>query len=103
MVGFAAFVLLLPLAATSNSWAIRRLGGRRWQDLHRSIYLISILACVHYFWLVKATALIWPIAYALALSALLGWRIRERRRKAVPVRPNIPRPQPLKFFKQKPD
>lgn len=103
LVGFAAFALLLPLAATSNGWAIRRLGGRRWQELHRSIYLISILACVHYFWLVKATALIWPIVYALALSALLGWRIRERQRKAMPMRPNIPQPQPLKFFKQKPD
>ena len=57
-VGFAAFVLLIPLAATSNQWAIRKLGGRRWQDLHRNVYLIGILAAVHYFWLAKATALL---------------------------------------------
>ena len=101
-VGFAAFLLLIPLAATSNNWAIRKLGGRKWQDLHRNIYLISILACVHYFWLVKATALLWPLAYSLAVAALLGWRIRERKRKAIPV-PRFQDAKPLKFFKQKPD
>ena len=75
-VGFAAFVLLIPLAATSNQWAIRKLGGRRWQELHRNVYLIGILAAVHYFWLVKATALLWPLAYSVALAFLLGWRVR---------------------------
>lgn len=101
-VGFAAFLLLIPLAATSNQWAIRKLGGRRWQELHRSIYLIGILAAIHYFWLVKATALLWPIAYSAALAVLLAWRIKERRRKAMPA----PRPdntKPLRFFKQRPE
>jgi methionine sulfoxide reductase heme-binding subunit len=101
-VGFAAFLLLIPLAATSNQWAIRKLGGRKWQELHRNIYLISILACVHYFWLVKATALLWPLAYSVALAFLLGWRVRERKRKAIPV-PQFQNAKPLKFFKQKPD
>lgn len=101
-VGFAAFVLLIPLAATSNQWAIRKLGGRKWQELHRNIYLISILATVHYFWLVKATAIVWPLTYALAVALLLGWRIRERRRKAIPV-PKFQSAKPIKFFKQKPD
>ncbi len=101
-VGFAAFVLLIPLAATSNQWAIRKLGGRKWQELHRSVYLIGILACVHYFWLVKATALLWPLAYSVALALLLGWRVRERRRKAVPV-PRFENAKPLNFFRQKPD
>ena len=101
-VGFAAFVLLIPLAATSNQWAIRKLGGRRWQDLHRNVYLIGILAAVHYFWLVKATALLWPLAYSVALALLLGWRVRERRRKAIPV-PRFENAKPLKFFRQKPD
>lgn len=101
-VGFAAFVLLIPLAATSSNWAIRKLGGRRWQELHRNIYLISILATIHYFWLVKATALLWPLAYAGAVAILLGWRIRERRRKAIPVT-QPPTAKPLKFFKRKPD
>lgn len=100
--GFAAFLLLIPLAATSNQWAMRKLGGRKWQELHRSIYLIGILACVHYFWLVKVTALLWPLAYAVALAILLGWRIRERRRKAIPV-PKFQNAKPLRFFKQKPD
>ena len=101
-VGFAAFVLLIPLAATSNAWAIRKLGGRKWQELHRNVYLIGILACVHYFWLAKATALLWPLAYSVALALLLGWRVRERRRKAIPV-PRFANTKPLKFFKQKPD
>ena len=101
-VGFAAFLLLIPLAATSNQWAIRKLGGRKWQELHRNIYLISILACVHYFWLVKATALLWPLAYSTAVALLLGWRIRERQRKAIPV-PRFASAKPIKFFKQKPD
>ncbi len=100
--GFAAFVLLIPLAATSNTWSIRRLGGRRWQELHRSIYLIGILAALHYFWLVKVTALLWPLAYAAALAILLGWRIRERRRKAIPV-VRQESAKPLKFFRQRPD
>ena len=83
-VGFAAFVLLIPLAATSNSFAIRRLGGRRWQALHRSIYAIAIIAVVHFWWLVKADVLE-PAIYALILAALLGarawWRELERRRQ----------------------
>ncbi len=102
IVGFAAFLLLIPLAATSNNWAVRKLGGRKWQELHRNIYLVSILACVHYFWLVKASALLWPLAYAIAVAALLGWRIRERKRRAIPV-PQFKSAKPLKFFKQKPD
>ena len=100
--GFTAFLLLIPLAATSNQWAIRKLGGRKWQELHRNVYLIGILACVHYFWLVKATALLWPLAYSVALAFLLGWRVRERQRKAIPV-PQFQGAKPLKFFKQKPD
>lgn len=104
--GFAAFVLLIPLAATSNQWAIRRLGGRRWQELHRSIYPLAIIACVHYFWLVKATALLWPLAYGIAIALLLGWRVRERQRKAIPApRPglaNAGTAKPLKFFSQRP-
>ena len=101
-VGFAAFVLLVPLALTSNQWAIRKLGGRKWQELHRNIYLIGILAAVHYFWLVKATALLWPLAYSVALALQLGWRVRERRRKAIPV-PRFQNAKPIKFFSQKPD
>ncbi len=83
-VGFAAFVLLLPLAATSNAFAIGRLGGRRWQALHRTVYGIAILAVVHFWWLVKAD-LREPLLYASILAVLLGlragWREQERRRQ----------------------
>jgi len=104
-VGFLALALLVPLAATSNQWAIRRLGGRRWQELHRSVYLIAILAAIHYFWLVKATALMWPLAYSVVLALLLAWRVRERRRRASPMPPppRLGQPAPLKFFRHKPD
>jgi sulfoxide reductase heme-binding subunit YedZ len=91
-VGFAAFVLMLPLAFTSTQAAMRRMGGRRWQALHRSVYGIAILAVVHYWWLVKAD-IREPLIYALILAALLGlrvwWREQERRRQlaAIPGTP----------------
>jgi len=81
-VGFAAFVLLIPLAATSNRFAIKRLGGRRWQALHRAVYPIAIFGVVHYWWLVKRDVAT-PALYALAVLFLLGlralWREQERR------------------------
>ena len=102
LLGFAAFLLLIPLATTSNAWAIRKLGGRKWQELHRNIYLISILATVHYFWLTKVADLLWPLSYTTVLIGLLAWRVQERRSKAIPV-PQIRPAAPLKFFKKKPD
>ena len=81
-VGFAAFVLLIPLAVTSNRYAMRRL-GRRWQKLHKSVYVISAFAVLHYLWLVKADSRD-PIFYAAILIALLGirawWQRRDERR-----------------------
>jgi methionine sulfoxide reductase heme-binding subunit len=56
-VGFAAFVLLIPLALTSTAGWIRRLGGRRWQMLHRLIYISAICGVIHYYWLVKSAVL----------------------------------------------
>lgn len=93
-VGFAAFVLMIPLAVTSTQGAMRRMGGRRWQALHRSVYGIAILAVVHYWWLVKAD-IREPLIYALILAALLGvrawWREQERRRQlaAIPGSPSF--------------
>lgn len=104
--GFAAFVLLIPLAATSNAWAIRRLGGKRWQELHRSVYLIAILGCLHFLWLSKITQLVEPLIYSVALGVLLWWRIQERRRKAIPAPTAIGAKkqgtQPLKFYPKRP-
>ena len=82
-VGFTAFCLLTPLAATSFNRAIAKLGGKRWQALHRSIYVIGVLAAFHYLWLVKATALIYPIIYGAILAVLLGWRMLAWRKKAM--------------------
>jgi sulfoxide reductase heme-binding subunit YedZ len=83
-IGMSAFVLLLPLAATSNQAMIRRLGGKRWQQLHRSIYVIAIFGVVHYWWLVKKDVSL-PALYAVLLAVLLGvralWREQERRRQ----------------------
>lgn len=106
-VGFTAFALLIPLAATSSQFALRRLGGRRWQELHRSIYLIALLACAHYFWLVKATALIYPLLYSVMVVVLLAWRAREWMRRATPPGPPSRRAapvtaQPLQFYRQRP-
>ena len=73
-VGFAGFVLLIPLAITSTTGWIRRLGGKRWQALHRLIYLSAIAGVVHYWWLVKADVHL-PLEYGLILAVLLGYRI----------------------------
>jgi methionine sulfoxide reductase heme-binding subunit len=86
-VGFAAFVMLVPLAATSTNRWMRRL-GRRWHQLHRLVYPAAILGCLHYWWQVKAD---WrePLVYAALLAVLLGWRVRRARARrmarAVPV------------------
>ncbi len=72
--GFTAFVLILPLAATSTRKMIARLGGRRWQWLHRLIYLSAIAAIVHFTWSMKKD-IHRPGDYARVLSALLGYRI----------------------------
>lgn len=79
-VGFAAFVLLIPLAATSKNSIIKRLGAQRWQRIHYLIYLIAILAVIHYWWLVKKD-LTQPIIYACVFAVLLGirliWKLRS--------------------------
>jgi sulfoxide reductase heme-binding subunit YedZ len=73
-VGFTGFVLLIPLAMTSTQGWIRRLGGKRWQALHRLIYFSAIAGVIHYWWLVKAD-ISKPAEYAFTLSLLLGYRI----------------------------
>lgn len=71
--GMAAFVLLLPLAATSTDAMVRRLGGRRWRLLHKSVFLIAVLAVVHFWMMVKAD-IREPMLYAAILAVLLGYR-----------------------------
>ncbi len=73
-VGFVSFLLLVPLALTSTSGMIRRLGGRRWQQLHRLVYLAAIGGVIHYIWLVKADQRE-PLIYGSILTILLGYRM----------------------------
>ena len=73
-VGFASFILLIPLAITSTNNMVRRLGGKRWQKLHRLVYLIAIGGVVHYWWLVKKD-ITQPLVYAAVLAILLGYRV----------------------------
>lgn len=77
-IGFAAFILLIPLAATSTNAMIKKLGGQLWQKLHRLVYLIAIFAVLHYWWLVKKD-ITQPLIYAAVLTILLGYRVWSRR------------------------
>jgi len=73
-IGMTCFVVLLPLAVTSNNLAIRRLGGKVWQRLHRFVYLAAILAVLHFLMSVKSWP-IEPVTYALIAAILLGYRL----------------------------
>ena len=73
-VGFAAFLLLIPLAVTSTAGWIRRLGGKRWQRLHRAVYLSAALGVIHYYWLVKSD-IRKPVFYGALVGILLAWRL----------------------------
>ncbi len=73
-VGFTAFVLMIPLAWTSTAGWIRRLGGKRWNLLHRLIYVSAVLGVIHYLWLVKADTLR-PVRYGLIIGGLLVARM----------------------------
>jgi sulfoxide reductase heme-binding subunit YedZ len=82
-VGFIAFILLLPLAITSNNAMIRRLGGKQWQLLHRLIYLIVPLGVLHYFWMKAGkNLLLQPLIFAVIVGGLLGvrlyWRLQSK-------------------------
>jgi methionine sulfoxide reductase heme-binding subunit len=92
-VGFTAFLLLIPLAVTSTAGWIRRLGGKRWQMLHRLIYFSASLGVIHYYWLVKS-AVIRPLTYGAIVAVLLLWRLfaslskkKQLRIDAATVRP----------------
>jgi sulfoxide reductase heme-binding subunit YedZ len=76
LVGFTAVVLLTPLALTSFNRAIRAMGGRRWQLLHRLVYVIAVLAVVHFFWMRAGKHNFAEVSvYAVILGSLLGWRV----------------------------
>jgi sulfoxide reductase heme-binding subunit YedZ len=72
--GMTAFALMIPLALTSTKWAIRKLGGKRWQALHRLIYFSAAAGVIHYIWLVKAD-LKKPLQYGVILAVLMAYRL----------------------------
>ena len=79
-IGFTALLLLIPLAITSTNGMMRRL-GKRWQQLHRLIYVIAILGVWHYYWQVKKDVRE-PLIYAAIVLVLLGWRVWNARKRA---------------------
>ena len=91
-VGFTAFVLMIPLAITSTTGWIRRLGGKRWALLHRLVYGTAIAGVVHYWWLVKAD-IRRPMIYGAIVAVLLGFRlVRKVRSVRVKARPGLKGP-----------
>lgn len=84
-VGFAAFLLLLPLAVTSNNWSVRRLGPS-WRKLHRLVYPAAILVGLHYIWLAKGLQ-IEPLAWMAAILGLLAVRFLPKRSRKPTANP----------------
>jgi sulfoxide reductase heme-binding subunit YedZ len=96
IMGVTTYLLLLPLALTSTTWAIRKLGGKNWNRLHMLIYLAALTAMVHYWWKVK-TGVISPAPYTLVVLLLLGvrpllaWNRRRKSQAAVAARTQVTR------------
>ena len=88
-VGFSAWLTMVPLALTSTAGWIRRLGGKRWNRLHRLVYLTGILGPLHYWWLVKADVSR-PLTYAAVVALLLGARVMWSRRRPAPAPARVP-------------
>ena len=88
LVGFSAFLLLTPLAATSFNAAIKKMGARRWQLLHKLVYLIAGLGLLHFFWMrAGKNDFAEVFVYAAIIAMLLGWRAQQYLKKK--------RPQPM--------
>lgn len=79
LMGFLAWALMIPLAATSFNRAIRALGGARWQALHRLVYVLVLIGLAHFIWLrAGKNNFAEPAVYGVVLALLLGWRLRRR-------------------------
>ncbi|MBB1600573.1 sulfite oxidase heme-binding subunit YedZ [Variovorax sp. UMC13] len=105
LVGFAAFVLLTPLAATSFNRAIKALGAKRWQRLHKLVYLIAGLGLLHFFWMRAGKNNFAEVfVYAGIVAALLAWRVwhfvrqkqKQKQKPAAARAPAVARVQPTK-------
>lgn len=86
--GVAAWLLLLPLALTSTNWAIRKLGGKQWNRLHKLVYIAAVCGVIHYWWQVKPGVLS-PVPFTIAVALLLlvrpaqSWLLRRKAQAAV--------------------
>jgi methionine sulfoxide reductase heme-binding subunit len=86
LVGFSGFLLLTPLAATSFNRAVKAMGARRWQALHKLVYVIAGLALLHFFWMRAGKRNFAEVAvYAAIIAVLLGWRLVQRWKKKRPA------------------
>jgi len=84
--GMIAFLLMVPLALTSTNAMVKRLGGKRWQRLHRLIYVTGILGVIH-FWMIVKSDVFYPVLFGTVLAVLLGYRIYNKAKpKMVPER-----------------
>jgi methionine sulfoxide reductase heme-binding subunit len=89
-VGFTGYMLMVPLAVTSTWGWVRRLGGKRWQRLHRLVYFCALAGVIHYYWLVKSDVRL-PLMYGGILTVLMLYRVRLWTRKGTIQKP---KPQP---------
>ena len=79
LVGMLALLLMTPLALTSVNRAIKAMGGRRWQMLHKLVYLVALLGLLHFYWKKSAKNDVGEVmVYAVILAVLLGWRVMRR-------------------------
>lgn len=74
LVGMLTFLMLIPLAATSTKWSIKRMGGARWNRLHQLVYAAAVTGTIHYLWAVKKDTF-FPLVYLVVFIVLLGYRI----------------------------
>ncbi len=92
LVGFASFLLLTPLAATSFNRAVKAMGAKRWQALHRIVYVIPFTAILHFFWMRAGKNDFAEVAvYAVILGVLLGWRVSRRLAVSPKANPSVSR------------
>lgn len=97
-VGFAGFMCMVPLALTSTTGWIRRLGGKNWQRLHRLIYAAAVCGVLHYWWLVKSDVQS-PMIYGLLVGSLLAYRLMVAYRRRA-LKPAVGRPVPADLFRR---
>ena len=88
-VGFAALLILIPLAATSNNFSIKKLGGKKWTALHRAAYAATLLGAIHFLWLTRGDDLAEPIMHLLIICTLLSVRLPAAKARLTNLIPKL--------------